>query len=299
MNWGYVRETLTRVALPAWFAVVSIALLGALLAEPRRLFFDARLYLEATRAWLAGNDPWQVQLDGIYFAAPPPSLLPFAPLAAVPADVGASLVALAVVAGAVAGVRLLRLPWWWLLFPPLVECVISANVQGLLIALILGRLGAVAGIMKIYAAVPMVFERRWRALALLAAALLVTVPVLPWGTFLAELPTITARLQAQTTYALPTLVLVALSPVAGLAMLVLGRERSAWLVVPALWPAQQYYYGALAMGARSGLAAAIVAVPVPGSGLLALVTLAVVEYVRGGRTIGAVTSRTAPLDSDP
>ena len=69
--------------------------------------------------------------------------------------------------------------------------------------------------------------------------------------------------------------------------------------MPALWPAQQYYYGSLAIGARSGLAAAIVALPIPGSGLLALVTLAGVEYVQRRRTIGAVTSRTASLDSEP
>jgi hypothetical protein len=299
MNWGFVRETLARVAVPAWFAVVSIALVGALLAEPRRLFFDARLYLEATRAWLGGADPWQVQLDGIYFAAPPPSMLPFAPLTVLPADAGAVVVALAVIAGAVATVRLLDLPWWWLLFPPLVECCISANVQGLLVALILARLGAIAGVLKIYAAVPMLLERRWHALAILVAALVVTVPLLPWSTFVAEFGTISGRLAAQTTFALPTPLLLALSPIAILAALLVGRARSAWLLVPALWPAQQYYYGTLAMGARNGLAAALVALPIPGSGLLALATLAVVEYVQRRRTIGAVTSRTTPLDSDP
>ena len=63
-------------------------------------------------------------------------------------------------------------------------------------------------------------------------------------------------------------------------MRIVGRERAAWLAVPALWPSQQYYYGSLAIGARSGLAAAIVAFPINGSGLYALLILAAVTWWR-------------------
>src|SRR5437867_3070095 len=33
---------------------------------------DARIYLAAARAWLAGGDPWAASDAGVLFAAPPP-----------------------------------------------------------------------------------------------------------------------------------------------------------------------------------------------------------------------------------
>ena len=41
------------------------------------------------------------------------------------------------VAGAVATVRLLHLPWWWLLFPPFLDAAWNGNPQNLLVPLIL------------------------------------------------------------------------------------------------------------------------------------------------------------------
>ena len=131
--------------------------------DPRYLFFDARLYVEATRAWLAGSDPWDVQLHGNYFAAPPPTLLPFIPVALLPPELGVAVVVLAVCAGALATVRLLRLPWWWLMFPPLVQCVLSGNVQALLVPLILVPAGALAITLKVYAGLPLALLGRWRS----------------------------------------------------------------------------------------------------------------------------------------
>ena len=90
---------------------------------------------------------------------------------------------------------------------------------------------------------------------------------------------INARLVEQTDDALPTLVLVLAAPFAVAAMWIIGRERAAWLAVPALWPSQQYYYGSLAIGAKSALAAAIVAFPIDGSGLIALFVLAAVTWM--------------------
>jgi hypothetical protein len=205
-----------------------------------------------------------------------------------PLDLGVAILAGLVLVGAVATVRLLRLPGWWLLFPPLVQCVLSANVQGLLIPLILLNAGALASFLKIYAAVPIVITGRWRTALITAVLLVVTIPILPWSTYLAEFGLISARLADQTEFALPTLFLVLISPLALVAMAVIGREKSAWLAVPALWPSQQYYYGSLAMGARDGLAAAIVAFPINGSGLIALFVLAVVTWRREGRPAWAI-----------
>jgi hypothetical protein len=192
-------------------------------------------------------------------------------------------VALAVLVGAVASVRMLRLPWWWLLFPPLVECVLSANVQGLLIPLIIGRAGALAAFLKLYALVPLVLLGRWRAVATTAVALVVTIPVLPWSTFLADAGGITSRLADQTNYALPTIWLVLLAPLAVAALIVVGRERAAWLAVPAMWPSPQYYYASLVMGTGSVIAASVAAIPAPGSALLASLVLALVVFLERRR----------------
>ena len=179
-NSPFVLRTVSRYWLASWFAIESVLGIALVLADPRYLLFDGRLYLDATRAWLAGGNPWDVQLLGNYFAAPPLTLLPFAPFAILPPDLGLALVALVVLGGAVATVRLLHLPWWWLLFPPLVQCVLSANVQALIVPLILVPGGALAIMLKIYAGLPLVILGRWRSLALRRSFAL-TVPVLPWA----------------------------------------------------------------------------------------------------------------------
>lgn len=279
----WVRRIVATYWLPAWFASNSILAIAESARDTTLLYFDARLYLGATRVWLDGGDPWSVSLAGNYFAAPPPSLLPLAPLAMLPIDTGVALLAALVVAGAVATVRLLRLPWWWLLFPPLVQCVLSANVHGLLIPLILLRFGAVASLLKVYAVVPQAILGRWRAVLIAAALLAISVPLLPWATYLAGIGEITARLAEQTKHHIPVPLLVLVSPVVLVAALIVGRARAAWLVPLALWPSQQYYYGTLAMPATSSIAAAIVALPVTGSGIIAILVLAALEWRRGVR----------------
>ena len=254
--------------------------------DTRYIFFDARLYDAATRAWLSGGDPWQVEIAGNYFAAPPPTLLPLVPFALLPPELGYLALALVVAIGAVASVWILRLPWWWLLFPPLVQSVISGNVQSLLVPLILVGAGPVAALLKVYAAVPLIILGRWRALIVLAGVLLITAPILPWPAFLANLDEIGARLSSQNENGLPNLVLIVIAPAVLLALWVVGRERAAWLAVPAIWPAQQFYYGTLVMPTRSKVAAAIVAFPVAGSGAVALF-VACAPYVAGTRSAGA------------
>ena len=307
----WVRQSIQRYGLPVWFLANAIPALILQMQDTSLLYFDARLYLMATRTWLDGGDPWTVQLAGNFFAAPPPSLLPLAPLAMLPLDMGVAIIATLVIGASVLTVRMLRLPWWWLLFPPLIQTCFSANVHGLVLPLILLGGGALAVFLKAYAVVPMAILGRWRALLVATVGLIATIPILPWGTYIAEFGTIQARLEQQTDIALPTLVLVVAAPVAITAMAVLGRERAAWLAVPALWPSQQYYYASLVIGARSAVAAAIAAFPIEGAGLWALFALAVLEWHRGARpnlphwsrtrprTIGAVTSRTGSLDSDP
>jgi len=311
-NSPWIRGMIGRYWLVTWFFANSGLALVHSASDTSLLFFDARLYLDAIAAWLQGRDPWAVQLAGNFFAAPPPSLLPLAPIAILPRDVGVAVVASSVIVAAVASVRLLRLPWWWIMFPPLVQSILSANIHALVLPLVLVGWGALAVPLKLYAAIPLLVLGRWRSLWVAAIAIGVTVPFLPWGPYVTQFELINARLMEQTRHALPTPVLIAMAPIALLSMWIVGRERAAWLAIPALWPSQQYYYGSLAIGARNGLAAALVALPINGSGLIALVVLALVIWHRDGPpalpawrsrpprgTIEAVAPSTGPLDSEP
>ena len=281
-NSPWVARVVSRYWLQAWFTIESVGALIQAAMDTRHIFFDARLYLAATRAWLDGGDPWQVHIAGNYFAAPPPSLLPLVPLAWLPADFGYLIVAVAVLVAAVATVRMLDLPWWWILFPPLVQCVLSANVQGLLIPLILVRAGPIAALLKIYAAVPLLILGRWRSLLVLGVALVASLAVLPWALFMSNFELIGSRLSEQNEHGLPNIVLIVLAPAILAALYVVGREKAAWLAVPAFWPTQQFYYGTLVMPARSKVAAAIVALPVAGSGTVALFVVALLAWRRRG-----------------
>ena len=60
--------------------------------------------------------------------APPPTLLVLAPFAILP--FGLPLLILTCFVGAAATIRVLRLPWWWVLFPPLVECSPRTSKRG-------------------------------------------------------------------------------------------------------------------------------------------------------------------------
>ena len=279
----WVVAMVSRYGLPLWFTIESVLGIAVAAKDTTYMFFDARLYLEAARAWLAGGNPWDVQLAGNYFAAPPPTLLVFAPFTVLPAGLAVGIIALVVVAGAVATVRLLQLPWWWLLFPPLVQACLSANVQTLIVPLILLPGGALAIILKIYAGLPLLILGRWRSLLLAAGAVMATVPLLPWGTYIDEFALISQRLADQSKLTLPMGLLLFLSPLVVLALIVVGRERAAWLVVPAIWPSQQFYYGTIAMPSRSKIATALIALPVPGNGLLALGVLALVTSLHRDR----------------
>lgn len=276
----WVAAIVSRYGLPSWFAIESILGVALVVKDPRYLFFDGRLYLEATRTWLAGGDPWDVQLAGNYFAAPPLTLLPFVPVALLPPALGIAVVAIAVCGGALATVRLLHLPWWWLLFPPLVQCVLSANVQALIVPLILVPGGGLAIVLKIYAGLPLAILGRWRSLLVAFGVLCVTLPVLPWATYISDLGVISQRLADQSKYTLPMGLLVLVSPLILTALVVVGRERAAWLIIPAIWPSQQFYYGTIAMPTKSKIATALIALPIPGNGLLALGTLALVTFRR-------------------
>ena len=278
---GFVRTWFARYWLAIWFGSISLVRLSVLVTG--QAGFDARLYLRATKAWLDGQDPW-ITVELQRFAAPPPTLIPLAPFALLPEDLGVASLLIAAAVGAIATIRLLHLPWWWLLFPPLIDGVWNANPQTLLVPLILVGAGPIAAFLKVYAIVPIALTLRWRALLVTAGLLLVTAPFLPWASYIRQFGDLSQVLATQSDGGLSATAIPWLLPIAIVALIACGRERTAWLAVPVLWPSTQWYYSTLAMPALTSVAAALMAVPVPGFAVVAAAIAVAVEHRRASTT---------------
>lgn len=265
----------TTWGLPIWFAGFSLSAV-ALTVNGGNLGGDARLYALAARAWLAGGDPWHAGIQWgllgqhwtVYYASLPPTLLFFAPFAYLPAWlVAASWIALDSVA-MVLVLRALRLPWWWLLWPPFVSGAAVGNPEPLVLGLLVlagGRLAALSPLVKIYAVIPLIGEQRWRLLIASGALLAVTAVLLPWARFADDRSWFAQVYAAQSgagdsATAVPTLV-----PLALVALAVMGWRRAGWLAVPTLWPGTHGHYATTALPAMTPLIALVSLVPVPGA----------------------------------
>ncbi len=261
-NW---RGGLWRI-VPYVFAVTTgIQVLRYLFFQPYIIGLDARLYAAAARTWLAGGNPWGESLLGVYFAAPPPTLLAFVPFSGLSPEavsvvwVGGSFLL------AAAALRSLKMPMWWLAFWPIVDGALIGNPDVAVLALLVlarGRLSPIAVFFKLYALGPIVGERRYRELAIAAGLLAVTALILPWSSWLSQLPTITAHLKAASpttsVYGNPFAMLIAV-----VALLAIGLKRAGWLAVPALWPYTQAHYLAISVPALSPVLAIAWSFPHP------------------------------------
>jgi|GEM_PF-788002 len=274
--------------MAAWFGTISAYyLVGPPIfrGDPPLLGWDAIAYTHAAQALLAGGDPWTTEALGIFFAAPPPSLLPYLPFAALPdIAVAAAWVAIGLLSSIYA-IRKLRLPWWWLLFPPVVLGTAAGSTAPLVLALLvrgglaqeLGRdvrgiaANAAAVVLRVYVALPLLLLGRWRALVVAAAALALTAPFLAWPTFIADLPAVQRAIVNQAGGGVSATVSPVLVGVALVALVVLGRRRAAWLIVPALWPQAQLYYASLALPVLGGMPLVALAIASPATpGLIAV-----------------------------
>ena len=111
---GTLLRAAEQIWLPAWFVVLDILMptwTGATVGV------DSRIYQAAANMWLAGGDPWKVQLLGVPYAAAPWNLLTYAPTSWLPLDVSVALWMLLGLLAAVTALRRLALPLWWLAFP--------------------------------------------------------------------------------------------------------------------------------------------------------------------------------------
>jgi hypothetical protein len=274
IDWRFVRTTVLRPLLPIWFAAYAVLMLYNY-GSHGFLLLDVAVYREAALSVLSGGNPWQAEVGGLAFAAPPPTLLLYLPTALVPLEV-AYVVVLAVLAvAAVWSVRRLDLPLWWVLFPPVFECLIVGNPDVLVLAFLLvrGPLAGIAMVAKVYGVIPLVYQRRWGALALGSALAALTVPL--WPDFFASLTEVSDSLDVQsegfsawgTWWMIPAL----------LALWVLRRKGAEWLVVPAIWPHTQIHYGAISLPVMRyyPVAAAIVGLGTPLAAPLAVIIIAI------------------------
>jgi hypothetical protein len=254
-----------NILLPVMFAIGSADFGLAVLLDPRSVGSHAVIYTEAARAWLEGGNPWTVGPPSAVFAGPPTMLLPFVPFVALPGDVTRVIWVAGTAILAVLVLRLLRLPGWWIGFPPIFHAILLGHPEILVLWLIVGGglVSGLAAVIKPYAGLPLLAERRWLAIAFGLVVVVITVPLLPWQEFIQMLPTISAIYGQQTTssdstFGSPVLMIVAVG-----ALALLGWRRGLWLATPLLWPGAQPIYKVVSVPALSPLIALIWALPVP------------------------------------
>ncbi|HXG40102.1 MAG TPA: glycosyltransferase 87 family protein [Candidatus Limnocylindrales bacterium] len=330
---GRLSPRLGDAALALWFlawSAVRLYQLGVGPAGWETAWFgsDFRIYRNAALALLGGGDPWSASSPWAgrewHFAAPPIAAQAFVPFALLPELPALALYTLGSLVLALAALRALRLPPWWLLFPPLVEGLAAGNPQipvfGLLVAgarsgsagrlpipVAAGR--AIAVGLKVYAAIPILARREWRAAGAAGAVLAGSVAAAPglWLEYAARFGEIGARLARESVGGVsaallldpavfgpllpdPGLALAAglalYGLIAGLVVLVAVRDvpSAGWLAVPLLWPAAEYHYATFALPIARRLAIWIVAAATVPTYLLGSIVLAY-EVAAGRRAI--------------
>ncbi len=183
---------------------------------------DFNIYRSAAAAILDGGDPWSASIvwSGMtfHYAAPPLAAQLFIPFALMSPSIALITCYALALSLAVAGLRRLGLPLWWLLFPPMAEGLFAMNPQILLFGLLVigggpaaqrgarsvGRLltaltRSLAFAAKIYALAPIVARREWQAVASCLALLAVSVAIAPglWATYISEFGAISRRIVAE------------------------------------------------------------------------------------------------------
>lgn len=281
---GLLEKTFVRRPEPllaSTFAVLSLFDLARHQIE--LLGVDARTYYRAAMAFKAGTSPWDALVispvgNDQHFAALPPAVLAFLPFTVVNEQTFVWLGLFLSAGAAIWIVRRLNLAWWWLMFPPLVEGVFSANPQIVLVAMLLAGssvLGALAPILKIYAFAPLIGERRYRALVIAVALLGASWLVAPqlWSDYLGRAPEISERLMQEswggyTAFPFYSHALLGVAIVGIVLLAIVDFRAAGWLAGPALVPASQFHLSTMALpvlarGAPTWLIVAL-AIPVRG-----------------------------------
>ena len=271
--WSRLRRVLW-VVVPAWFVTISAIRLTVLTETLPG--YDGLLYRDAALRWLAGGDPWALDTGVAVFGAPPPTLLAMLPFAIVPDALARIAIVGSGVLASVWVVRRLRLPLWWLAFPPLVDGMYIANPHVFVVPLLIAGAGPLAVFFKVYAGAVPALLLRWQTIAVTAGLVVVTLPFLPWTLFFERWPDVSAALASQSGGGgLSVLATPILLPVAIAAAIFIGRKWLAWWAVPVFWPYTQWYYSSMVLPVATPLAAMALAVPVQGATTVAIVLAAI------------------------
>lgn len=285
----YVRShRLGTLALASWFAVWTF--LDCYWRFGPYLGSDTRIYVRAAANFIAGADPWDAAVGLFHFAGLPPTVQLFTPLTLLPENVTVAMGLAISAAAAIAIVRMLHLPAWWLLFPPLAQGVLVANPHLLLFALLLtGRPAAeaFASMLKIYAIVPVIGHFHWRGVTLTLAGLSISFVIAPslWFGYAGELQAISARLTYEAaggfSAAIEPILMIPMALLL-IALSLIDRPAASWLAVPAMWPSSQFFNSTMAMPMARGWFAAMLAIPSRGVVPVA-VALYIVARIRSAR----------------
>ena len=268
---------LGQIALAAWFILQSYQRIARLLRDEVPLGQDIQIYYRAVQEWLAGGDPWSASVAVnphaiFHYAGSPATTVLLAPSALFSEGQFTALWLVLSALSAVAIVRWLKLPIWWLLFPPTVEALYSGNPQLVVLMLLLagaGRSGVaadtIAVTLKVYAIVPLLAERRPRRIVYALGLTLATVVVAPWlwTEYLTQFGAISARLERESAGGFSAFYHpVLLVPTAIAIILLWRRDRKAagWLAVPALWPSSEFHYSTFAQPVMTPILAVLLSV---------------------------------------
>jgi len=268
---------LGQIALAAWFILQSYQRIARLLKDEVPLGQDIQIYYRAVQEWLAGGDPWSASVAVnphaiFHYAGSPATTVLLAPSALFSEGQFTALWLVLSALSAVAIVRWLKLPIWWLLFPPTVEALYSGNPQLVVLMLLLagaGRAGVaadtIAVTLKVYAIVPLLAERRPRRIVYALGLTLATVVVAPWlwTEYLTQFGAISARLERESAGGFSAFYHpVLLVPTAIAIILLWRRDRKAagWLAVPALWPSSEFHYSTFAQPVMTPILAVLLSV---------------------------------------
>jgi hypothetical protein len=294
INWPFFSRSLATV----WpFVFVPLAVADAIASFAAGwLGTDAHLYYRASAAWLGGGNPWEVfvanQGHVYHYYALPTATVALAPFTILPENIFVTAWIVLQLGAAIYAVRRLRLPWWWVAFPPLVNGILAGNPSPLLIALLVAThpmAKAIAVLLKVYAVVPLIGERRWRAILIAGVLGSVTVAVAPmlWMEFLhgtggrADTLLIESK-GGYSAFGNPVLMVGA-----GAALLLIARHdirAAGWLAPIALWPGSQFHWSTLAMPVMTLTLGYLLAFPGHGLPPIAVMVYAAIAEVRHYRT---------------
>jgi hypothetical protein len=282
MTIASLREGFEKIGLPLWFIMIDLLWI----AKPDALGIDARDYQYFANIWLAGGNPWAVPEGGSPYVNGPHTMLLYAPISLLPPTVSIWFWMVLGIGASLWLVRRLKLPLWWLLFPPLTHSIWNGNPQTIVLALLVAggpsaspfisaATATMATALKLYAGPALI--RRPRDLLVVVLVLTITLPLLPWPQFLNLFLSGDIGIHIKSAWNGNAWQFPALVPVVVLALWILRRDGAEWYLVPALLPATQFYYVAMALPAirQRALVAAALATPVLLMTPLVVIALAV------------------------